>query len=305
MIDGSGVLNAIGTDCGGVGIGGGYEIDCGNIVIEGGVINAAGGASTAGIGAGIQSVCGEITINGGTVTATGGYGAAGIGSGYWHSDCAGITIGAGIVSVTATRGSYEGSGTCLAIGNGIYSDCGSVTVHPSLVDRTSADGMTRTITAAGNTDFLPGDRTTNAYSTRGEAETAAAGVQIVAPADVQAGLTSGDLADYLECFTKKVVQNPDGEGYVIVVALTDEAEETLQEQADDDVAGEILPSITSSEVTITTTPGFYYSVMWGDEPDCPDQTMPVLATGTSLTLELPKGENPAATFYKLVIDFTR
>ena len=167
-ISGTGTLNAIGGGSAsvsggyGAGIGGGQDISCGSIVINGGVINATGGDSAAGIGAGMRASCDDIVINGGTVTATGGYGAAGIGSGFYDSDCVGITIGAGIVRVTATRGSYEGESPGFAIGNGFLSDSVPVTVHPSLTDDQGTS--TRTIVAGGSSSGYAAWATANGVS---------------------------------------------------------------------------------------------------------------------------------------------
>ncbi len=115
----------------GAGIGGGDGIsstikNCGNIVIQGGVITATGGSSSAGIGSGGNGgICGDITISGGTVTATGGEMSAAIGSGYGSASCGKITITDGVTSVTATKGSYSPN----SIGAGDYgSTCGTVTI---------------------------------------------------------------------------------------------------------------------------------------------------------------------------------
>ena len=189
-ISGSGSLDAS-SNGSGAGIGGGNEIDCGSIVIEGGVITATGGYESAGIGAGSYAACGTITITGGRVTATGGDYAAGIGTGDYTSSCGAITItggsvtatggttgsgigsaddssscgtitiGANIVRVEATRGSD--SAEPIGKGGGSDATCGTVTVDPSLTDTTSADGNTRTITAAsvwdGNLATLTGNVT--------------------------------------------------------------------------------------------------------------------------------------------------
>ena len=115
----------------GAGIGGGDGIsstakNCGNIVIQGGVITATGGSSSAGIGSGGNGgICGDITIGGGTVTATGGEMSAAIGSGYGSASCGKITITDGVTSVTATKGSFSPN----SIGAGDYgSTCGTVTI---------------------------------------------------------------------------------------------------------------------------------------------------------------------------------
>ena len=106
---------------------------CSGVSISGGSVTAYGGLGAAGIGSalsftGIESYsqCGDISITGGTVVATGGnstdiyhpayqdnihaYGGAGIGTGAtagdysYQSNCGNITIGAGVTSVTATKG---------------------------------------------------------------------------------------------------------------------------------------------------------------------------------------------------------
>ena len=104
-IKGGGTLNATGGS-NGAGIGGTMNVSCGNIVIKGGTITATGTGHCAGIGSGhafqANTTCDNITISGGTVTATGGTYAAGIGSGEKGS-FASISIGSGIIRVTATR----------------------------------------------------------------------------------------------------------------------------------------------------------------------------------------------------------
>ena len=76
-----GSLTAEGGEGGGAGIGGGVEKTGSNITIQGGTIEAEGGAGGAGIGGGIKSTGSNITIQGGTIEAVGGKGAAGIGDG--------------------------------------------------------------------------------------------------------------------------------------------------------------------------------------------------------------------------------
>ena len=150
-ITGSGSLTAqagssVGGQDGGAGIGTDYAnygtLSFGDIVINGGTVNATGGLCGAGIGTGrvdgdpydpVSITCGDITINGGTVTATGGMGAAGIGTGLSigknaSNGCGKITIGTGVISVTATKG----DGDTNSIGKGEAYDggtqtCGTIT----------------------------------------------------------------------------------------------------------------------------------------------------------------------------------
>ena len=152
-----GTVTATGGN-GAAGIGTGLTIDnnntCGAITIKGGTVTATGGNGAAGIGTGWASgsgsnTCGVIAINGGTVIATGGKYGAGIGTGnadYSTStnECGAITIGTGVTSVTATKGTdspnsigkgYNHSSstqTCgtITIGGDATTYAGGVTVSP-------------------------------------------------------------------------------------------------------------------------------------------------------------------------------
>ena len=146
----TGVLNAArggdDTDFGSpAGIGASWKNPCGNIVINGGVINAVGGAKSAGIGGTFLRTCGDITINGGTITATGNKWGPGIGLGgpmnassvTSISGC-NITITGG--NVTATGG-WGGAG----IGTG-YAQHKTSSVTITLGDILISGG---TVTATG------------------------------------------------------------------------------------------------------------------------------------------------------------
>ena len=102
-----------------------------------GSLTAQGGKNSAGIGTeranNASITCGDITINGGRVTATGGMGAAGIGTGLStgadaSNGCGAITIGTGVISVTANKGKNSNS-----IGKGVADmggtqTCGTITI---------------------------------------------------------------------------------------------------------------------------------------------------------------------------------
>ena len=152
-----GNVRAIATGGSGTGIGSTQMATCENILIAGGTVYAESqysGSMTsgAGIGAGHNSgslgnavtplgngTCGNITISGGSVTAIGSSNGAGIGSG-GGAGCGTIDIGAGVVSVVATRG-YSAAEP---IGRGGVSS-GTVTVDSSLFD--DHGSRTRTITS--------------------------------------------------------------------------------------------------------------------------------------------------------------
>jgi len=121
---------------------------CGAITINGGTVTATAGAYNAGIGTGYAyavdgnatAVCGNITINGGTVNATGASDGAGIGTGrsiaeigYTASQtCGAITIGTGVTSVIATKGSGApnsiGVGKKAEAGGTENQTCGTITI---------------------------------------------------------------------------------------------------------------------------------------------------------------------------------
>jgi hypothetical protein len=132
------------------------SITCGDITINGGTVTATGGLFGAGIGTGptmsnggsASITCGDITINGGTVTATGGYCGPGIGTGVfqkWGSEttsngCGAITIGAGVISVTATKGSGSPNSIGKGYAQGGTQTCGTITIGGDAT--TYANGVT-------------------------------------------------------------------------------------------------------------------------------------------------------------------
>jgi len=67
--------------------------NAGEIIINGGMVDATGGAGSAGIGGSIGSSGGKITINGGTITATGGSGSFFID--WYDRDISGVVFGGG------------------------------------------------------------------------------------------------------------------------------------------------------------------------------------------------------------------
>ena len=106
------------------GIGAAWKYNCGNIVINGGVINATGGAKSAGIGGAFTRTCGDITINGGTITAIGHAWGSGIGLGAPVAKSAtsisgcNITITGGTVTATGGVGGSEEEPGGAGIGTG-------------------------------------------------------------------------------------------------------------------------------------------------------------------------------------------
>ena len=139
---------------------------CGAITINGGTVTATGGKEGAGIGTGASSpsaptyawnTCGNIQINGGTVAATGRSNAPGIGAGRslgdgstYYTQCGTITIGAEIVSLSATRGSANEYVQCIGSGwtYNASTRCGDITIDAGLTDSGepgSGSGLVRTL----------------------------------------------------------------------------------------------------------------------------------------------------------------
>ena len=150
----TGVLNAARggndtVDGSPAGIGASWENSCGNIIINGGVINATGGAKGAGIGGTFFHSCGDITINGGTITATGNKSASGIGLGgpvgnktISNVSCGNITITGGTVNATGGWGSAGiGTGFVWHSKSGTISlTCGNILISGGTVTATGGAG---------------------------------------------------------------------------------------------------------------------------------------------------------------------
>ena len=98
----------------------------GTITINGGTVTATGGTNAAGIG----GDGGNITINGGTVTATGGSGGAGIGGRREGTSGGTITINGGHVPANGSQRSFYSAG----IGGGFKGAGGSITINGGVVD---------------------------------------------------------------------------------------------------------------------------------------------------------------------------
>ena len=165
-IGGSGTLNATGGSDGAAGIGSGKSTSCGNITINGGNIEAWGGANGAGIGTGYCNVsgsisCGIITITGGTVTAYGGENAAGIGAGQSRNNtksnvnnCNGINISGGIVTaIGGENAAGIGSGYARGTRSPI-SSCGDINITGGTVVATG--GSNGAGIGTGNTNDIGG-----------------------------------------------------------------------------------------------------------------------------------------------------
>ena len=143
----------------------------------------------------------------------------------------------------------------------------------------------------------PGAQGATTYTTEADAAAVTNNVTVAVPAAVTAA--GVDATAYKANFEPKVVSDGNG-GYKIEIGLTAAAEADLQTQANTD-AGTLVSDITASEVTITTTPGFYYSVKYGSSLNAMNaQTAGVLADGVTKSITLPV-KSGTSGFYKVVI----
>lgn len=149
-------------------------------------------------------------------------------------------------------------------------------------------------------DVEPGQQSATTYATQAEAEAALANVTIAASEAVTNVLDETAEAAYLAKFEKKVVE-ADGV-YKIEVGLTAAATTALQTEVDADAA-EVIEDLDSTTVTLTTTPGFYYSFEYGTTLDnMAEVGTRTLATGTTLTLDRPTTTGATAGFYKVLVN---
>lgn len=112
-----------------------------------------------------------------------------------------------------------------------------------------------------------------------------------------AGVT--DVAAYAANFEAVV------SGTTVTVQLTATAEAALQTQVNGDVAtvAEALVNATATEVAVTTTPGFYYTVMGGtDVSAITTAGTKTLATTTSTTLPKPTLDATTKAFYQIKVE---
>lgn len=153
---------------------------------------------------------------------------------------------------------------------------------------------------ASGKELKPGEQDDTEYDDENAAKEAAAGITIAAaPAVVEALTADGALAAYLGKFEVKQVQK--GTKWVNEVALTAAAASDLQTQANNDAAAVLDDTAT----TITTTPGFYYSLKQGTTLDGMTEGARKLATGETLTFsELGLDKSGNAGFYKVLVNIT-
>ena len=155
--------------------------------------------------------------------------------------------------------------------------------------------------APAGEELAPGEQSSTTYSTQADAEAAAANVTIAASDVVEAAL--GDTTSYLQNFEAKVVE-VEGGSYKVEVGLTTLAAAALQSEVNADAA-EVVEDLDSATVTLTTTPGFYYSFEYGTTlGNMAEVGTRTLATGDTLTLPRPTTANATSGFYKVLVNIT-
>ena len=153
-----------------------------------------------------------------------------------------------------------------------------------------------------NTPLEPGQQDPTTYNSQAAAEAAAAKVTVGVPAAVAAELTTAQQEAYAALFEAKVVSDGAG-GYKVEVGLTADAEDDLQDQVDDDAA-EVIADLSESTVTLTTTPGLYYSFEYGTTLENMTEGARTLATGDELEVTRPTSLGANAGFYKVLVNVT-
>ena len=183
-----------------------------------------------------------------------------------------------------------------------YTFAGTVAAELVGVNVTSStSGTVTTYTATqGGTPLNPGQDTGTTYNSQADAEAAALGVTIAPSSAVAAQLTTAQAEAYVTNFEAKVVSVGEGQ-YKVEVGLTADAEAALQAEVNADAA-EVVDDLTEDDVTLTTTPGFYYSFEYGTSLDNMTEGARTLATGSSLTLPRPTTQGATSGFYRVLVN---
>ena len=202
-------------------------------------------------------------------------------------------------SFNQTEMTAAGFGTAPAHGNTVYVTDDNATIYFGRADRKLYAAVYAAPAPTGE-DVEPGQQSTATYETQAAAEAALANVTIAASEAVTNALDAAAQETYLAKFEKKVVE-ADGV-YKIEVGLTTAAVAALQTEVDADAA-EVIEDLDSTTVTLTTTPGFYYSFEYGTTLDnMAEVGTRTLATGTTLELTRPTTTGATAGFYKVLVN---
>ena len=209
--------------------------------------------------------------------------------------------------VSGTVFTLQADGDFIAFALNGYTFGGTVDGAEGLTVTDATESGVTTFTAAASAPsgetIAPGEQSSTTYTTSADATAALANVTITAPDAVTNALDSAAQATYLANFEAKVVEVGENQ-YKVEVGLTTAAETALQAQADADAA-EVIDDLSESTVTLTTTPGFYYSFEYGTTlGGMAEVGTRTLATGSSLTLTRPTSSGATAGFYKVLVNVT-
>ena len=203
-------------------------------------------------------------------------------------------------SFDQTAMTAAGFGTAPAHGNTVYVTDDNATIYFARADRKLYAAVYAAPAPTGE-DVEPGQQSTATYETQAAAEAALADVTIAASTAVAEALDDATAeAAYLAKFEKTVVE-AEGGVYKIEVGLTTAAA-ALQTEVDADAA-EVIEDLDSATVTLTTTPGFYYSLEYGTTLDnMAEVGTRTLATGSTLTLTRPTTTGATSGFYRVLVN---
>ena len=243
-----------------------------------------------------------IVINGGTITNCSAY--AVYASAESATGTATITINGGVIAGPIGKAGQVGTESITIPGTSTAQfDRDQTSFCESGYETTqSGDWWVVTAVAPSGEDVEPGHQSSTTYDSQAAAEAALANVTIVAADDIATNetITAAAKEAYIAKFEKKVV--PAGEGqYKVEVALTAAAEAALQTEVDADAA-EVIEDLSESTVTLTTTPGFYYSFEYGTTLNNMTEGARTLATGNELTLPRPTTGGATSGFYKVLVN---
>ena len=292
-----------GTVCGGNG-GNQIKLENGTVEMNGGVLKDGLRGIKADADAG--SYTSAIVINGGTITNFSAY--AVFASAESATGKATITINGGVIAGPVGKAG-KGDETITIPGTSTAKfNADQSAFCASGYETVLSDGwyVVQAVAPSGE-EIEPGKFSTATYDSLEAANAALANVTIVAPEAVATNelISAGDKTDYLAMFEKSVLavaMNP--ATYAVRVTLTDTAEAALQAEVDADAA-EVIEDLSETDVTLTTTPGFYYSFEYGTSLDNMTEVgTRTLATGDTLTLPRPTTANATSGFYKVLVNIT-
>ena len=201
-----------------------------------------------------------------------------------------------ITSITYANGWQAGSTNVVNMTPGLVEGLYTVTGAGASITIVPAE-------APSGEELEPGEQSSTTYASQAAAQAALANVTIAASDAVVAALDSAAQATYLAKFEKRVVETSPGSGeYKVEVGLTAAAEADLQDEVDADAAA-VIADLDEADVTLETTPGFYYSFEYGTTLDnMAEVGTRQLATGSTLTLPRPTTSGATAGFYKVLVN---